>query len=268
MTRSPRSTAAVDDYYERFSLEVGLQDWTIPNGRHEQLKAIVGRILEGRRDLRLLDVGCGAGVMAASLTTYGEVAGIDLSTPAIELARQLVPKADFVAGRLEDGVLEGPFDVITLFDVLEHVPSPELPGLLAQLDARLGAEGIVVASTPHPDYIRWLRRARPELLQVVDEPVELREMLDRARALAWELQDYRTYDIDRSGQYQLMAFRRIPARGGRPHRAPSALRRERVRTNAVARSARRIPVAARLRRTRGRGWALWALGLRRDPPTR
>ena len=80
-------------YYEHFSLVVGQRDWLRPNRRHARLRRLVDEQIEGS-GLRLLDVGCGAGVMTSHLTRYGEVTGTDFSSSAIELARRIVPEAD------------------------------------------------------------------------------------------------------------------------------------------------------------------------------
>jgi 2-polyprenyl-3-methyl-5-hydroxy-6-metoxy-1,4-benzoquinol methylase len=44
--------------------------------------------LEHERPLRILDFGCGTGWLGASLTSFGDVTGIDLSPAAIEHGRQ------------------------------------------------------------------------------------------------------------------------------------------------------------------------------------
>ena len=91
-------------FYQDFSLEVGLRDWVLPNARHVQLKLLLETPLLGpRRDLRILDVGCGAGVMTDALTAFGEATGTDFSVPAIEpRAPDGLPSARFHAGDLSE----------------------------------------------------------------------------------------------------------------------------------------------------------------------
>lgn len=217
------STTATDAYYQGFSLQVGAEDWRHPNTRHLRIRRELVRLLGGAKGLHILDVGCGAGVLTSGLCQYGEVTGTDVSAPAIRLATELEPRASFLAGRFQELDLKLEFDVITLFDVLEHVPIHERSELFALLDARLSSHGWLILTTPHPAYTRWLRQHKPELLQIVDEPVEPREVLALATDHALSLVDYRTYDVDRVGtwQYQLLAFARpgdaamrLPVRGG------------------------------------------------------
>ncbi len=199
-------------FYQDFSLEVGLRDWVLPNARHVQLKLLLDALLGPRRDLRILDVGCGAGVMTDALTAFGEATGTDFSVPAIELARRMVPSARFHAGDLSE-VGGGPFDLVTMFDVVEHIPPGDRAAFFDQAGALLAPGGRMIISTPHPSFTRWLHAERPDLLQVVDEPVEPAELLATAERLGLELRRYETYDIHfASPEYQLAEL--VPAGTG------------------------------------------------------
>jgi SAM-dependent methyltransferase len=163
--------------------------------------------------LRVLDVGCGAGVLTSELCRYGEVTGTDLSPPAIALASLMEPRARFLVGRLQELDIGSDFDLITMFDVLEHVPPEERPLLFERLDALLARRGWLFLTTPHPSYTRWLHEHRPDLLQIVDEPVSPIDVVAIAQEHGLELVDYVAYDIDAGGarQYQLFALARATA---------------------------------------------------------
>ncbi|MFA5967585.1 MAG: class I SAM-dependent methyltransferase [Patescibacteria group bacterium] len=69
--------------------------------------------------LRILDVGCGTGENFYWLSKFGEIVGTDTSELAVALAAQ---KGKAVLGRAEDLPVEsGEFDLVTAFDVLEHL---------------------------------------------------------------------------------------------------------------------------------------------------
>ncbi|WP_151447371.1 bifunctional 2-polyprenyl-6-hydroxyphenol methylase/3-demethylubiquinol 3-O-methyltransferase UbiG [Lacisediminimonas profundi] len=81
---------------------------------------------------RVLDIGCGGGILAESMARKGaEVTGIDLSDKALKVAdlhsletgvqvRYELVAAEDMAAREPSG-----FDVVTCMEMLEHVPDPE-----------------------------------------------------------------------------------------------------------------------------------------------
>ena len=79
------------------------------------------RALKDERPLRILDFGCGTGWLGASLTSFGDVTGIDLSPAAIEHGRKSSPSVHLIAGSFTDEALVGPFDLIISSDVIAHV---------------------------------------------------------------------------------------------------------------------------------------------------
>jgi len=83
----------------------------------------------------LLDVGCGDGAFIDFVRKNGtEVFGIDIDARAVSLAKNL-RKLQNVKNASWDGLKgiarEKTFDIITLFDVLEHIPDPCLAGSVA-----------------------------------------------------------------------------------------------------------------------------------------
>jgi 2-polyprenyl-6-hydroxyphenyl methylase / 3-demethylubiquinone-9 3-methyltransferase len=85
----------------------------------------------GLRDKRVLDVGCGGGILAEAMAALGaHVTGIDLSDKALGVARlhQLESGAEveyrLIAAEALAAESAGTFDVVTCMELLEHVPEP------------------------------------------------------------------------------------------------------------------------------------------------
>jgi len=83
------------------------------------------------RNPRILDVGCGGGILSEALAKEGaQVMGLDLSDTAIQVAkqhaRQQKLEIDYRYESVEQIAREHPgsFDVVTCMEMLEHVPEP------------------------------------------------------------------------------------------------------------------------------------------------
>lgn len=103
----------------------------------------------------LLDIGCGSGHTIAYLKQYWpntEYYGVDLSGEALKLARERVPDAKFVQGKLETMKMDKKFDLILLMGVVEHFP--DLPLALDKIHKLKTKNGRVYIETPDKlDYL-------------------------------------------------------------------------------------------------------------------
>lgn len=111
--------------------------WWDPNSEFKPLHEINPLRLNfidskvGLKDKRVLDVGCGGGILSESMSEKGaDVMGIDLGEKALKVAQlhrlESGVEVEYRLVSVEDLAQQMPesFDVVTCMEMLEHVPDP------------------------------------------------------------------------------------------------------------------------------------------------
>jgi len=129
-------------------------------GYHRELLPHILRALEGLPPgARILDLGCGNGIIAGELIDRGfHLTGIDISESGIEICKKKYPGAAFHVLSVTDenirAVTGDGFDAIVSSEVIEHIYSPAL--FLRQCKVLLKPAGILVLTTPYHGYLKNL----------------------------------------------------------------------------------------------------------------
>jgi 2-polyprenyl-3-methyl-5-hydroxy-6-metoxy-1,4-benzoquinol methylase len=126
----------------------------------DRLADIADRVRPGR----LLDVGCSCGYFMEVAASRGfDVQGVEFSRSAIAAASATLRPRIF-EGTLDDMPLNGMFDVVSAFDLIEHVQDPR--ALLRRCAAVLRPGGALIISTPDAGhFLRYVMRSRWPMLQ-------------------------------------------------------------------------------------------------------
>lgn len=113
--------------------------------------------------LKALDIGCGGGILSESLARLKQiesVKGIDLSTDVVEAAKLhkkldsiLNKKLTYQLSAIEDISAEEQYDIVTMFEVLEHVSLPS--EFLSSALKHVKPNGWLFISTINRDFISW-----------------------------------------------------------------------------------------------------------------
>ena len=170
------------EFYNAFSSEVLLEDFQRLNLRQDAVRELCREFVP--RGARVLEVGCGVGINAKFLQRIASrVVGVDISDRNIEVATEYAaaPNTEFklldILHAGDDLAALGPFEVIVLPDVIEHVPIELHSRLFGVIERTLAAPGRVILTYPSPEYQEYLKKYDPKALQLVDETIELADIL-------------------------------------------------------------------------------------------
>jgi SAM-dependent methyltransferase len=140
-------------YFERVYRNYARQN---PTRKIEWYRQYAERFLPAKGGA-VLEIGCAFGLFLDALGPSRRRVGMDISAYAISRARQRAPGASFFVGSAENIPLRGSFDLITAFDVVEHVPN--LDAVADFVDASLRADGVFLIVVPVYDGpLGWLVR--------------------------------------------------------------------------------------------------------------
>lgn len=205
------SLPPIADFYDEFAARQ----------RRTGLNARIWHLYERLRrqglaaDSRLLELGCGIGALTGLLARAaprGYIEAVDLSPESIRFAQEQLGALPNVRLHVHDVVTyqppaAAPFDFITLFDVIEHIPLERHGELFRHLAALAGPQTQVLINIPHPRLIEHYHRHEPAALQVVDQPVELAPLVQHLAAAGLALHTLDTYSLWREDDYQFLVIR-------------------------------------------------------------
>jgi 2-polyprenyl-6-hydroxyphenyl methylase/3-demethylubiquinone-9 3-methyltransferase len=167
MARAPQSSSVDPAEVRRFSALAA--EWWDPRGKmaplHKFNPVRLGYIrdqaaahfdrdrkrLDCFKGLRVLDIGCGGGILCEPLARLGAVVtGVDPSEANIEAARLHAAQADlminYVCGAAEDLVSASPrFDLVLAMEVVEHVADVSL--FIRSCSALVKPQGLMIVAT-------------------------------------------------------------------------------------------------------------------------
>jgi 2-polyprenyl-6-hydroxyphenyl methylase/3-demethylubiquinone-9 3-methyltransferase len=177
-TQNTGRAAGTVDPAEVAKFEAMAAEWWNPGGKFkplhmlnpcrldyivDQIAAEFGRDPKSPRPfagLRLLDIGCGGGLLAEPMARLGaDVVGVDAAPRNIPVAALHAAQSELVIdyrhGAAEDLAAAGErFDVVLAMEIIEHVSDP--PAFLAACRHLLKPGGLLICSTINRNPKSWL----------------------------------------------------------------------------------------------------------------
>jgi SAM-dependent methyltransferase len=150
--------------------------------RREILSEVITRFLPPAppEGLQIVEVGCASGGNLRMLSRFGSVLGAEMDARAIGFLRQKHPGEFRIMQHSIPEALPGKYQMLAMFDVLEHVSDDR--GAMRWAAEHLSPGGILVATVPafqflwteQDDAVHHYRRYTPsQLASLVPESLEL-----------------------------------------------------------------------------------------------
>jgi 2-polyprenyl-3-methyl-5-hydroxy-6-metoxy-1,4-benzoquinol methylase len=187
-------------------------------GHRKRLGWILARV---RRRDRIIEFGCGTGVMIAlPLARLGHaVLGVDTDRASIEAGRALFAKHGLSGGRLDVVDLSAvPWrpDVVIASEVLEHLPDRELEAVLRAIRGKLGPGGRLLVTVPNGygwfefEHFLWFRSGLGRLLERLGVDRRIRSL--KSKLCGWVPGDEFPASLSTSPHVQRFTHRSIRRR--------------------------------------------------------
>ena len=114
--------------------------------RREIIHQLISKYRTMSEELRIADIGCGAGLLSKELEMYGMVTDIDPSQQSVSFTRSRGLKDVRLGSAEETGCSNDEFDIVLCLDVLEHLKE-DLDGIL-EIKRILKPGGIAIIFVP------------------------------------------------------------------------------------------------------------------------
>lgn len=160
--------------YDRMN-ELEARHWWF-TARRQIIAALIHPLLKEKTNVAILEAGCGSGGNLSMLRHFGKVDAFEFDSVALQAAEEK-SGLDIRFGALPDEIPfeDNRYDLIGLFDVLEHVEADEAS--LAALAGRLSERGKILVTVPafpflwskhderHHHFRRYTRASLAEVAQ-------------------------------------------------------------------------------------------------------
>lgn len=116
-------------------------------GRRKIISALMSQLISEKLLPSALDIGCATGFNANMLRNFAEnITGIEMSAEVARLAKKRTSQMKIIVGKFPEVEIEEKFDLITLFDVLEHIENDEFA--LRKISKLLNPNGYLILTVP------------------------------------------------------------------------------------------------------------------------
>jgi trans-aconitate 2-methyltransferase len=156
-----------------------------------------------KKNVNILEIGCGIGVLSYMLQkalSKINLYSIDASSKSIETAKKINKQFNtqffnINANMISEKFANNFFDLIILYDVMEHIEKEKHYDFFSQLKTLLADDGRIFINIPNPEYLEYMKENNYSNMQPIEEEVGLKEMEQLAKKNALVIKHYYHIDI-------------------------------------------------------------------------
>lgn len=138
----------LDQYYKNFQYNLGFESENIIRSDANRSLNNIENMIERRKEIRILDIGCGAGFLLDEARKRNWIVrGIDSSKKATQYALRALKIPVINESFMKCKIDNQKYDVITLIQVIEHLPNPVR--FFNKVYKLLNKNGILCIATPN-----------------------------------------------------------------------------------------------------------------------
>jgi precorrin-6B methylase 2 len=204
------SSTEVKQFYDNFTESRMLKYRLYGNPRIDKAVKLITDYLTPESNI--LDIGCGIGIVPEQLAVRlkkGKILACDLGENNINYARKTInsDKIEFLNVNVVENFQEisnkltSPVDLVTMVDVIEHLPPDSYDGLFNNLSQVTSDRAKVILTYPSPEFQVYLQQHQPEELQIIDEVIEINVLIPLAHQQGFNLEYFAYVDVWEKNQY-------------------------------------------------------------------
>lgn len=149
---------------------------SVTNVRHQRVFKSFDALIPA--NIHVLDIGCGTGITSKYLAKNRNVWALDISENLINYAKQHNNDKNISYFCMDacNPIFSKLFDAIIMVDVLEHVV--DVVGLFESIKNLSHEQTKIYLNIPSEDVLLWLQENKPDLLQIVDNPISVSRIIE------------------------------------------------------------------------------------------
>ncbi len=182
----------VISFYNHYAEQLIFQR-EIKHARYQFVEKLVRDTIQPHHTV--LDLGCGIGTTSVIISAYcQEVVAVDFAPRLIELAEKR-DNISYYCCDIANIHFKRIFDVICLFDVLEHIETTKLSIALEAITRHMTESTALLIILPYWKYLDYKKIHHADTIQIIDNSISLNNLIPFVQQHSLEIMHYEILNL-------------------------------------------------------------------------